>query len=82
MLETYYQVEELLGQGGFGTVFSGYRRRDGLKVAIKRILKKKVSSWTTLVSTKVYLSSYIQVFNCCLQLHIHFYKITNLCYVT
>jgi len=48
MLETYYQVEELLGQGGFGTVFSGYRRRDGLKVAIKRILKKKVSSWTTL----------------------------------
>jgi len=48
MLETYYQVEEILGSGVFGTVYSGYRRRDGLSVAIKHILKKKVSSWTTL----------------------------------
>lgn len=50
MLETYYEVEELLGSGGFGTVYSGRRRRDGLSVAIKHILKKKISSWTTLAN--------------------------------
>ncbi|CAG5129910.1 unnamed protein product [Candidula unifasciata] len=47
-LEGYYEVENVLGSGGFGTVYAGFRRRDGLQVAIKHISKKKVSSWTKL----------------------------------
>ncbi|CAG5121222.1 unnamed protein product, partial [Candidula unifasciata] len=47
-LENYYEVENILGSGGFGTVYSGFRRRDGLQVAVKHIQKSKVSSWTKL----------------------------------
>ncbi|GFR84064.1 serine/threonine-protein kinase pim-1 [Elysia marginata] len=47
-MEAHYQVEAELGSGGFGKVYSGYRRRDWLPVAIKHIMKKKVSSWYTL----------------------------------
>lgn len=65
MLETYYQVEEMLGSGGFGKVYAGYRRRDGLSVAIKHILKTKVSSWYTLpnqmhIPMEVYLLHRVQ----------------------
>ena len=36
-----YTVKEEIGKGGFGTVFSAVRRRDGLEVAVKEVAKKK-----------------------------------------
>lgn len=42
-LERLYRVGEILGKGGFGTVYSGTRRKDGMAVAIKHIARSKVN---------------------------------------
>lgn len=44
-LDETYRVGNVLGKGGFGTVYSGWRVRDGLSVAIKQVSKAKITAW-------------------------------------
>lgn len=45
-LDDVYHVQQAIGTGGFGTVYSGTRRSDGLPVAIKHIAKSRVMERT------------------------------------
>lgn len=41
----HYALGKRIGKGGFGTIFSAIRRKDMKNVAIKVILKNKVTQW-------------------------------------
>ena len=43
-LEADYEIGVVLGNGGFGTVYAGSRRRDGKRVSLRDILSIQLFS--------------------------------------
>ena len=53
--ERAYRVGEVLGKGGFGTVYAGLRVRDGKQVAIKHVARAKVTDWEFVSTYTIYI---------------------------
>lgn len=79
-LEDIYNVGSVLGNGGFGVVYSGTRKIDGKPVAIKHIWKEKVSEWVQLddevVPMEVCLLRKVGKIEGCIQM-LDFYENSN-----
>lgn len=50
-----YEISHSLGSGGFGKVYTAYRKFDGKSVAIKQIYKKKVGNWVYSADDGIYV---------------------------
>ncbi|XP_066518278.1 RNA polymerase II-associated factor 1 homolog [Hoplias malabaricus] len=57
VLELLYEEQDCLGEGGYGSVFAGIRREDGLPVAIKHIPADHVTRTTVVSSFNASFSS-------------------------
>ena len=58
------EVSDVLGEGGFGTVYAATRLRDGAPVAIKVIKKEKVPAWemVRIIRSFMYLEQYVNFY--------------------
>ena len=50
---THYNEGAIIGKGGFGTVYAGTRKEDGLPVAIKYVKTKRIKRWDNLNGKRV-----------------------------
>jgi serine/threonine protein kinase len=51
--KSYQSDQQIIGRGGFGTVYAGQRKYDGLPVAIKLVARSNVSQFGTLNGRRV-----------------------------
>lgn len=83
--EARYGVGEVLGKGGFGTVYAGIRKRDGKPVAIKHVARAKVTDWDLLngrrVPLELKLLSQVQVVNGVIRLLDFYERVDSFIYV-
>ena len=56
-----YKTGEVIGSGGYGSVYSGTRLADGKPVAIKIVKKNKVSNWKSYNGHNIPMEAYLNL---------------------